>query len=150
MTVNSIMNTTPLTIPPEATFGEAVQTLIERRVRNLPVVDATGIYRGMFDLYDIWKQLLPRAVLLQDKFLEDLSFFSGSLSDLKQKLGSAAAKPLTEFLDDKQSPPVHPETPMEEVILLLFRHDGAIPVIEKNTRRFLGIVTAWEILNALR
>lgn len=150
MTVSTLMNTHPITIGPEVSFGEALQTIEEHGIRGLPVVDSAGTYMGMFDLYDVWKQLLPRAVLIQEKFLEDLSFFSGTHQELKEKLTTAAPKPILEFLGDEQSPPIHPETPVEEAILLLFRHERALPVVEKKTRRFVGIVTAWEILNSLR
>jgi CBS domain-containing protein len=144
------MNKMPVTIDPNSTFGAALEILLEKRIRSLPVVDSGGTYRGMFDIYDVWKQMLPRAILTQEKFLEDLSFFSGSHRELNEKLAAATSKPLTEFLDDTKSPPIHSETPVEEAILLLFRHDCALPVIEKKTRRFLGIVTVWEILNSLR
>ena len=150
MTVSTLMNAAPATIGPEATFGDALHVLIEQRIRSLPVVDSAGTYRGMFDLYDVWKQLLPSAVLVQERFLEDLSFFSGTQQELEDKLTSASPKPITGFLDDTQSPAIHAETPVEEAILLLFRHERALPVVDKKTHRFLGIVTAWEILDTLR
>src|SRR5690349_16798405 len=112
MTVGTLMNTGPVTIAPEATFGDALQLLIEKRIRSLPVVDASRTYRGMFDLYDVWKQLLPRAAVTGEKFMEDLSFFSGSHQELKDKLATALPQPITGFLDDEQSPPLHAETPV--------------------------------------
>lgn len=150
MTVDHLMNPDPVTTSLDQTFAGALQTLLERRIRSLPVIDSAGAYRGMFDLYDIWELLLPRAATLESKPVADLSFMAGSADELRRKLREAGPRPIAEFLNDEESPSIHPDTPVEEAILLLFRRNAVLPVIERKSRRLLGIVTPWEILNSLR
>ncbi|MBI3777529.1 MAG: CBS domain-containing protein [Gammaproteobacteria bacterium] len=150
MTVESVMNKDPVTVSSTDTFGHAFQLLVERRVRSLPVVDDGRIYRGMFDLYDIWKLLLPRAALLDGDSLRDLSFIPGSREQLRDKLREAAQRPITDFLDADQAPAIYPKTTVIEAILLLHRYGGNLPVIDPKTRQLAGLVSAWEILELLR
>jgi CBS domain-containing protein len=149
MTVSTIMNPKPVTVPVTETFGGALNLMLERKVRVLPVVDENGVYRGIFDLHDVWKTLLPKATMLGMSSLTDLSFVSDAQDILREKLAEAGARPVGEFLDMPVAP-IHPDTPVKEAMLLFYQHDGDIPVVEKKTKRLVGIVSPWEILNALR
>lgn len=143
------MNSSPVTIPITETFGGALKLMLERKVRVLPVVDANGVYKGIFDFHDVWKMLLPKAAMLGMSSLTDLSFVSDAQDILREKLAEAGERPVGEFLDVPVAP-VHPETPVKEAMLLFYQHDGDIPVVEKKTKRLVGIVSPWEILDALR
>ncbi|MCC6390092.1 MAG: CBS domain-containing protein [Bryobacterales bacterium] len=149
MTVKDLLNPHPVTITLEETFGGALKILLERHIRALPVLDSAGIYRGMFYLYDLWELLLPKAATLEGANVTDLSFMPGSLEELREKTLAAGPRSVIEFLKDKEAPAIHPETSVKEAILMLYHHDGVLPVVEKKTRRFLGILTPWEILNRL-
>lgn len=149
MNVSSIMNPNPVTLPVTETFGGALRLMRERRVRVLPVVDANGVYKGTFDFHDIWKTLLPKAVLLGMDSLTDLSFVSDAQDILREKLNEADSRSVGEFLDVPIEP-VHPETPVKEAMLLFYQHDGDIPVVDRKTRRLVGLVSPWEIIDALR
>jgi CBS domain-containing protein len=150
MTVQEVMNTDPITTSLNSNFGEAFRTLMDRSVSSLPVVDADGVYRGMFDLHDIWQLLLPKAALLAMDSLPDLSFMADSQKEMQQKLNQAASRPVSQFLNGVESPVVHPHTPVKEAILLLHRHGGILPVVDRKSRRLLGVVAAWDILEKLR
>lgn len=150
MTAQMIMKTDIVTLATSDTFGRAFQLMVDRRIRSLPLVDAQGVYKGTVDLYDIWQVLLPRAATLESEFMQDLAFISGSKEKLKEKLDEAAALPVTEFLHGKEVEPIHPETPAQEAIMLLFKHNGNIPVVDRHTHKLLGIVSPWEILDPLR
>ena len=150
MNVSSIMNPNPTTLPMAETFGGALRMMREQRIRMLPVVDTEGVYRGTFDLADIWKMLLPKAVLLGMDSLKDLSFVSDAKELLREKLSDAEERPVSEFLDFTCSP-LHPDTPVKEAMLLFYQHEGGdIPVVERKTNRLVGILSPWEILDALR
>ncbi|MDX1981510.1 MAG: CBS domain-containing protein [Bryobacteraceae bacterium] len=150
MTVSSLMNTNPITVTLEDTFGGALDILLKHRVRSLPVLDSNGIYRGMFDLYDLWELLLPRAALLEGKRIADLAYMPGSEEMLREKLGNAQARSIVEFLDDQESPAIYSDTTVIEAILLLHRRGGNLPVVERQTRKLVGIVTPWEILSQVQ
>lgn len=148
MTVREIMNPTPVTITTAHTFGTALQLLMERRIRSLPVVDTCGVYRGMFDLYDVWTVLLPKAALLDYDSLVDLSFVSSAKDRLKELLAEAAPRPVSEFLEKDFIPMVSPDVPAQEAVRLMFHYGGNIAVAERG--KLIGLVSAWEILGGLQ
>lgn len=150
MTTKTIMNATPVTLSMHDTFGRAFHRLMELRVRGLPVIDPDGHYRGMFDLYDIWEILLPKAALLNHKSVEDLGFLSGNADALQEKLADAWDRPISDFLDDDHSPSICPDSPVVEAVLQLYKHGGNLPVVDSKSRKLLGIMSPWEILARVR
>lgn len=149
MHVEHLMNGQPVTIGLKETFGSALRLLIEHRVRSLPVVDEHWIYKGMFDLYDVWAQMLPRAAMLDKESLEDLSYVSSSIESLREKLADADTRSIREFLDTEEAPAIHPDTPVIEAVRLLYHHGGNLAVVDRKTHRLVGLVSAWEILKHL-
>jgi len=149
MNVSSIMNPNPVTLSVTETFGTALRLMHDRRIRVLPVVDENGVYKGTFDFHDVWRTILPKAVLLGISSLTDLSFVSDAKEMLRDKLAEASSRPIGEFLD-VPIPPVHPEMPVKEAVLLFYQHDGDIPVVDRKSKRLVGLVSPWEILDALR
>jgi acetoin utilization protein AcuB len=53
--VHQIMTRKPVTLPPEATLGDAVQVFLEHRVSCIPVVDATFKPIGIVSWRDLLK-----------------------------------------------------------------------------------------------
>lgn len=150
MTVQEVMSREPVTVALRETFAMAFATMMDGNLSNLPIVDEQGIYRGMFDFHDIWELLLPKAALLAMDSLPDLAFMADSKQQMSERLKEFGSRPMSDFLDDVESPAVHPDTPIKEAILLLHRHDGILPVVERKTRKLLGLVSAWDILVSLR
>ena len=150
MKVAEIMNRTPVTLRTSQTFGDAFQILMENRRLILPVVDEQGVYRGLFDSKDVWDILLPKAAQLSRRGLEDLSFVSSSLEDLKDRITENAGKPIERFLNREDAPPLFPDSPVIQAILMLDQYGEAIPVVDRRTRTLVGIVSAWDVLDALR
>lgn len=149
MRVQDLMNKNVVSLSMNDTFGSAYRLLTERRIRSLPVVDEQGVYKGMFDLYDVWRVLLPKAATLDADSVRDLAFMTGSEDQLREKLRLAADRPIRQFLDDERAPSIPGDAPVKEAILLLHRHGGNLPVVDRQSRKLLGIVSAWEILATL-
>ena len=150
MKIGDIMNRAPVTVQQGQTFAEAFKLMLEQRSSNLPVVDAQGAYLGNFDLRDVWNVLLPKATQLSRKSLEDLSFVSGSIDRYKDRLAEVAGDPVTRFVNKSDQPAVHPDTPVTQAMLQLDTVNEAIAVVDRKTHHVVGVVTAWEILDALR
>lgn len=55
-----VMTRNPLTIRPEAMFGDAVEILSQKKVSELPVVDAHGRPLGLVDITDVIGQWPPK------------------------------------------------------------------------------------------
>lgn len=150
MKVEEIMNRTPVTVRFDQTFGDAFQTLAESRQTILPAVDADGTYRGLFDLKDIWKILLPKAAQLSRKSIEDLAFVSSSLEKMKDQIAEAKALPVSQFLNKDDAPPLHPDSPVIQAVLFLDEYGETIAVVDRQTKKLVGVVSAWQLLDAIR
>ncbi len=150
MKVGDIMNRAPVTVRTDQTFGDGFSVLIQSRQAVLPCVDPAGVYKGVFDLKDVWDILLPKAAQLSRKSLEDLSFVSSSLDKMKDQIGDAAAEPIARFLTAEDAPPLYPDSPVIQAILLFDEYGENIAVVERDTRKLVGVVSAWQVLDALR
>lgn len=150
MNVRDVMNADPVKLRLSDTFGSAFSLMLSKRIASLPVVDDMGVYRGMFDRFDIWRVLLPKAASLERGFGMDLAFASDTPEELKEKLEAVATRTMTGFLSDEKSPAVHPETPVTEAILLMYRQGSHLPVVEKASHKLVGILSPWDILQRLR
>lgn len=149
MRVREIMNQNTVTLSVDETFGNAFRLLLDKRIRSLPVVDAAGVYRGIFDLLDVWEVLLPKAVTIHAGSLPNLAFTGNAPEQLRQKLAEAEHRPVTEFLDNEAAPSVTPDAALMEAMLLLYRQRQTLPVVEAASGKLVGIVAAWDILDRL-
>ena len=150
MKAGDIMNSAPVTVRTDQSFGEAFRILIESRQATLPCVDGAGIYRGLIDLKDVWDVLLPKAAQLSRKSIEDLSFVSGSVERMKERLAEAAGLPVTQFLTAEDAPPLHPDSPAMQAVLLFDEYGETIAVVERGSGKLAGVLSPWHVLDALR
>ena len=150
MKVAEIMNRAPVSVRSDSTFGSAFQTLVESRLTTIPVVDADGVYKGIFDLKDIWDILLPKAAQLSRKSIEDLSFVSSSIDKMKDQIAEAAALPIGQFLTSEDLPALHPESPLIQAVLLFDEYGEMLAVVDRQTRKLVGTIGAWQLLDAMR
>ena len=44
------------------------------------------------------------------------------------------------------SPRLHPDTPIINAVLLLYRTRTYLPVVDEGTGRLLGVVSTWDVL----
>lgn len=149
MKTGEIMNRTPVTVRIDQTFGEAFRILVQNRASNLPVIDAAGVYQGSFDLTDIWNILLPKAVQLNRKSLEDLSFVSTSNEGLQELIDEASPLSVRLFVSDADAPPIYPDGPVIQAILMLDEYCETLAVIERGSRKLVGTVSAFDVLDRL-
>jgi CBS domain-containing protein len=143
MSCQSIMASPILALKRDQNVGEAIKALLKAGLFNAPVVDDAGKPVGMFGLKQAMALAMPRATDL-DKDI-DLSFVHDSLADIKTKFGEAAGKPVKDFM--AQLPPaVHPDTSLTEVILLLYRNRGFLPVVDKANGKLVGVVSSVDVM----
>ena len=51
--VGEVTNVSPLTVRPDSTFADVVELLTDRKISELPVVDADGFPAGLIDITDV-------------------------------------------------------------------------------------------------
>jgi|SRR4051812_2297165 CBS domain-containing protein len=147
MTCGLIMTTHPLTAREDETVAEAAARLVEHRYINLPVVDGAGVFVGMFGIFDVFRLIIP-TVALAGGLLPNVRFMAGSADELRGRFRDAKDRKMSEVAE-RDVRVVHPDTPEIEALRLFCQQHSTLAVVERETRRLLGIVTYWDAMCAL-
>jgi len=150
MKIGEIMNRAPISVRMDQTFGEAFGVLVETGHKFLPVVDADGVYHGNFDLNDVWGVLLPKAARLDRKSIENLAFVSSSIEKMKEQLAEVAGTLVSKYVTRTDAPPLSPDNPVVQGILMLDECGETLAVVDPNSKKLVGVLSATDVLNALR
>jgi CBS domain-containing protein len=113
----------------------------------VPVVDEKGHYLGIFGIYSLLRLTLPKAATLEQG-VEDISFIRCGLEELGERLREVEGESVLSGLR-KDIPVVHPDTPLMETVLLLLRARIALPVVERETNRLVGMISSWGALEKI-
>jgi len=143
MKASEVMDSNPTTLNPTDTIEYAAQYIMEKRYRNVPVVDENFCYLGMFGVNCLLKQVIPKSVLMHQG-LDNVSFIHESLDDLYQRFNEMKHQPISICMN-QEVPPVEPDTPLTETLLQLYETRSSIPVIEKDTCKLLGMISYWDV-----
>jgi CBS-domain-containing membrane protein len=147
MTCGAIMTEAPLAAREDETVGEATRRLIERRDINLPVVNADGRFLGMFGIYDLFSLIIPK-VALAGGLLPNLRFMGDDAEDLRQRFRDIAGRKVGEAAD-RDARVLYSDTPQIEALRLFCQQHTTLAVVERDTRKLLGIVSYWDAVCAL-
>lgn len=129
-------------------IADAARRMLDHRVSDLPVVDRDGRLVGMLKLDRLLAGLLPAAALL-GYGVPDLSFVTDDLESLRRKAKRIASAKVREYMV-KPDPVVHPDTAPVEIVLHLYRGANNLPVVERDTGKLVGMVSARDVLAALQ
>jgi CBS domain-containing protein len=143
VTADRLMDTAPDVLRDTDTIGTAAERLMGHRYRSLPVVDEEGRFLGIIGVNCMLRLVLPKAAVMA-KGLTELSFVSTGLEDLRRRLRDVMDQPVTICLD-KDAPTVHPDTRMIEALLTLYRTKTALGVVDKDTKRLLGVISYFDV-----
>lgn len=144
MTTQQLLTSDTPSLRDNDSIATAAQRLLETGSSALPVTDANGRYLGLFSMNRLLSLLLPRAVLVEGG-LSDLGFVSDPMEILCERMQEHGSRPVAEVIE-RDAPVVHPDTPLLEVVLLLYRHENDIPVVDDDTGRLLGMVQSTDLL----
>ncbi|MBO9474242.1 CBS domain-containing protein [Shimia sp. R10_1] len=142
------------TIHPDASVAEALAILKERRSRFLPVVDETGKYHGVFSAPTMLKLLLPKAATIglnTDSMrvsLDHLSFMNLDKDHFSQQVEMLKQEKVSDNMSDPSNIPVTaPDTPIMEGIFLVYKYKRHVMLVEPNSQRFVGTVSANSLID---
>src|SRR5262245_24177437 len=147
MTVRSIMTADPLTLRGDDTVARAAELMLGHRYLILPVVGVDDRYVGVFDMWDLLSLLLPKAATLGE-LVPDLGFLGDDLPGLRARLDEIGKQPVGP-LARPDLPALKPTMSVTEALLLLFRNRSALPVIDEETQRVVGVLSYWDALAAV-
>jgi CBS-domain-containing membrane protein len=142
MSCASFMNPNLITARETDTVGDAVASLLQNSISNLPVIDANGNLAGQFGLRRLISLLMPKAATL-DGAMADLSFVTDSAEYIAERMGEIAPHPVSRYMD-KDVPTVHPGTSLVEAMLLLYRNRSNLLVTDESGK-LLGIISPRDV-----
>jgi CBS-domain-containing membrane protein len=147
MSTAAIMTKDPPTVRDDESVADATSRLVAHRYMSLPVVDGQNRYAGMFGICDLLGLLVPRVALAGD-FMSNLRFIRDDPEALRRRFAEVKSRRVSEVAD-RNGARLHPDSPGIEAIRLCCRSHAAIPVIEKDTEKVIGIVSSWDVLRTL-
>ncbi|MGB0713563.1 MAG: HPP family protein [Gammaproteobacteria bacterium] len=142
MPASKVMNPKPMVLRSTDTIGKAARLAMDKRYRNMPVVDDDGCYLGVMGVHHLLALLLPDAVIM-DKGLGSVPFVHSSLGEMRRKLEHIRDEPVTRCLG--QCDTVAPDTPLMETLLILYRTRTSIPVVDPDSGRLEGLISFWDV-----
>lgn len=152
-TCASVMNSRPLSVRTGETVAKALHLLLANHLLALPIIDASGRYRGMFLKSKLISLLLPAGATTGESLhhisqMPDIGFVRLSIGDLKGAFASIAGKPVETFADLK-TPVFRPDSALSSALLQLHRTRNFLPVVERGSDRLVGVISTWDILGLL-
>ena len=147
MTASLIMDPNPTVLHPSDRISTAIQYIMDNRYRHLPVVDDENRFLGAFGVNCLLSLVLPKAALME-KGLESASFVRETLSDLHRHLRAVQDQPVSLCLHEVATV-VHPDTPLVETLLILYRTRHSLPVVEADSGRLVGAISYWDALHPI-
>jgi CBS domain-containing protein len=152
MTAETIMRRDPVTCTPDLPLEDALLLMRRHQVQNLPVVDGSGKFLGLFGLRGLVRAMLPIAAQLNDAGLLDLSYLPDDTDALRERLRDLSGKPIADLVHRAEETVVcKAETSVPELIYLLSggRWNPPLLCVLGDGGELLGVVTEWDILNSL-
>ena len=152
MTAKTLMSNQVVTLKPDDTVAEGLLMMRERNVHNIPVVDEKGCFVGLFSLRRLTQALLPKAARLDDHFLMDMNFMPDNTDDILARLRELGRQPVSELLEKKKKIAFcTPETPIPELLRLLYENPTSLPVIvvTGKKKKLAGMVSNWDVLTKI-
>ncbi len=144
------------TLKPDDTVADAMQLMHSKHVRNIPVVDASGVFVGLFGLRRLSHLLLPIAASELGRYsLSDLHFLPDESALVGDRWRDIANQPVVDYLEKKKKLLFcTPDTKFPELLALLDESkDSTLPVIvvegKNKKRKLVGVVSPWDVLESV-
>lgn len=133
MRADEIMSEDPVWVDVLATTGEAMRKLVESRVHHLPVL-RNGVLVGMLSDRDLRSAGPMLLALLEDP--------RAAAARLDEPVSSVMTSDLVTAF---------PDTDLKDVTsAMIERHIGAVPVVDPESGKLVGIVSYVDVLRAVR
>lgn len=135
------------TLSPDTTVKKALALLKKKSLPYVSVLNKDGTLEGLFSYKSLFKNILPVSVAMADGIQLDITIHAAP--GLAKRLAKAEGLPVSDFVNRKV-PIVHPETPIWEGVNLLVQHGAPLVVVEKETQKFIGLMTGESALDELQ
>lgn len=140
------------TLYENAPLHKAVSIITSKHLAALPVINEQGLFVGVIGVHDLLEMLLPqtaRAALAENaEGVPELSPRDGSVEELRRKLLLMSDTTVGK-LTKRDVPVIYPDSSVIEVMLLLLREDDEVAMIDRETHKFICMISALDLLHTL-
>lgn len=140
------------TLYENAPLHKAVSIITSKRLAALPVINEQGKFVGIIGVNGLLEMLLPKAVRAaladNDDTVPGLSFMDDNMDELKNRLVHMAETPVG-TLAKRDAPVIYPDSPVMEIVLLLLRGEDEVAMVDRETHKFICMVSALDLLHTL-
>jgi CBS domain-containing protein len=144
MRAHQIMSRPVITVTPETTIVEAANTMLQKHVSGLPVVDATGKLVGMLSEGDFIRRGEIGTQRRRGRFLKFILGPGKAASDFVHEHG----RKVSEIMTTEPLLTVGEETPLEKIVALMETNNvKRLPVMRDG--KVAGIVSRSNLLQAV-
>jgi CBS domain-containing protein len=144
MRAHQIMSRPVITVIPETTIVEAANTMLQKHVSGLPVVDATGKLVGMLSEGDFIRRGEIGTQRRRGRFLKFILGPGKAASDFVHEHG----RKVSEIMTTEPLLTVGEETPLEKIVALMETNNvKRLPVMRDG--KVVGIVSRSNLLQAV-
>lgn len=138
-----VMDVSPVLLNPDDLMSDAARKIMERRYRSLAVVDKDGVFLGVITVSVMLKLTLPTAATMSTG-LKHLNYVNVTFEELWHRFAKRANDLVANHVITNPIT-VAPDTPLLEVLFLIYKQRTNLPVIEKGTRRLKGMISYYDI-----
>ena len=140
------------TLYENAPLHKAVSIITSKRLAALPVINEQGKFVGIIGVNGLLEMLLPKAVrsalAKSDDTVPGLSFMDDNMDELRGRLANLSDATVGS-LAKRDVPVIYPDSPVMEAVLLLLRGEDDVAMVERETHKFICMVSALDLLHTL-
>jgi CBS domain-containing protein len=146
-------NTKPTdTLYENAPLHKAVSILLNKHMAALPVISEHGLFVGVIGVNGLLAMLLPQGVrtaLAENaEDVPEISAKDSSIEELRRKLVLMSDTTVGK-LTKRNVPVIYPDSTVVEVMLLLLRQEDEVAMIDRESNKFICMVSALDLLHTL-
>ena len=140
------------TLYENAPLHKAVSLITSKRLAALPVINEQGMFVGIIGVNGLLEMLLPKAVRSalagNHDSVPGLSFMDDNMNELRDRLASLSDVTVGK-LAKRDAPVIYPDSPVMEAVLLLLRGEDDVAMVERETHKFICMMSALDLLHTL-
>jgi CBS-domain-containing membrane protein len=140
------------TLYENAPLHKAVSIITGKRLAALPVINEQGRFVGIIGVNGLLEMLLPQAIrsalAADNDSVPGLSFMDDNMDELKHRLKNLSEVTVGK-LAKRDAPVIYPDSPVMEAVLLLLRGEDDVAMVERETHKFICMVSALDLLHTL-
>ncbi len=148
MPCENAMITEVVTATADMTVEEVIKLMHDHNIRMVPVLEKDGTLMGVFGNRHLMKNLLPVSVTMEDG-LQRLDFIAGATPGVAKRLRKLKPQKVGTLVE-KEIMVVRPDTSTWEGVRLIAKYGMPLPVVEKNSGKFLGIISEQSLIDELQ